>query len=493
MKFKVNFILLFLVILGAFLRFYDFDNRFSLGWESNRDYVVSEIGWREKQLSLTGPWASIAPLTTGPWYWYYLIVSRFLIPSVYAPWIMMGLTSVISILVMYKIGVLLENHKLGLVLALITTFSPHLIENSLLLTNTSPIFFLTSVLILIFLYLFSGNRKWYWGILFGWLIGVTLLTHYQGAGLLVLVPLLLFLKKDRAKTFLASLLGLFMASLPILFFELNNHWFNTRGILDFIFHRQYRLWVPMRWKTFIFDFYPQVWATFTGGTKWLGLILMFSSAVMLSYRLIKKRMSLSLFLLVFHFLILIIVIRYWRGERYLGWLQFFAPYIFIFTSLVFYDLIYQKVSKKIFYLGFIIGSLLYLGLIGPSVKSIFADNGFKARDRNIKKEIKTLSTLGKGDKFTFYSCNKDSHESDPYLLLLFLNNNYDKNGFKIAIKSGKCLLPYIDKKLEDIQLVGQILDFNQASESGILINDYRKETKEGIYDSYVKWWYKEKP
>ncbi|MBI4999259.1 hypothetical protein HZB97_00625, partial [Candidatus Gottesmanbacteria bacterium] len=89
--------------------------------------------------------------------------------------------------------------------------------------------------------------------------------------------------------------------------------------------------------------------------------------------------------------------------------------------------------------------------------------------------------------------NKDSNEGDSYLLLLFLNKNYDENGYKIAIKSGKCPLPYIDKKVQDIQLVGPMLDFNQASEAGILVNGYRKETEKAIYDRYVKWWYKEKP
>ncbi|MBI4999397.1 glycosyltransferase family 39 protein, partial [Candidatus Gottesmanbacteria bacterium] len=279
-RFELNHLILgLLIVMGFFLIFYDFENRFSLGWESNRDFVISDIGFQEKQLPLTGPWASIAPLTTGPWYWYYLILSRVFIPSSYAPWIMIGLTSVATVFVMYKIGVLLENEKLGLILALITTLSPHLIENSLLLTNTSPIVFLTSVVILVFLYLFLEKRKWYWGLLFGWLVGITLLTHYQGAGLLFLIPLLFFLKKNKLKTLFASLLGLLIASLPILFFELNNHWFNTRGILDFILHTQYRLWTPMRWKTFVFDFYPQVWATFTGGANWLGLVLMFSSGL----------------------------------------------------------------------------------------------------------------------------------------------------------------------------------------------------------------------
>lgn len=489
---KQRIILILLLIIGAFLRFHNYGNRIDSDWETVRDYFISEVGWKEKQLPLTGPWTSIGPLTTGPWYWYYLIFSRFFIPSVYAPWIALGLTSLLVISIMYHIGLLLKDEKLGLILALLACFSPNLIDNSVVLTNPSLIVFLSSLSLLLFLEIFQKRKKQYWAILLGWLVGFTLLTHYQGAGLLTLVLLLLFLKKERIKTFFFALFGLFIAALPMLVFELNNHWFNSRGVLDFLLYRQYQLWTSMRWLKFIFEFFPDVWIAFTGGERWLGLVLMFGSGLILFLRFLKKKLSLSLFLLGLSFLVQVIIIRYWRGERYLGWLQFFSPYIFIFTGLLF-DKFLRKVKKRYFYFSFLLMSFLWLILISNSLKKrLRARNIFIIR---LKDEIKELMEKRKGKNFSFYYCSDgvDFNQKHSCLLMLSFKEVLDDNGLKIGLDSGRCNLPYIDKEKEDIRLTDSFLDFSQTSEAGILENGWRQETPQTIYDHYVKWWYQEKP
>lgn len=488
-------ILILLLIIGAFLRFYNYESRVSLGWETTRDYFVSEVGWKEKQLPLTGPWTSIGPLTTGSWYWYYLIFSRFIIPSSYAPWIALTLASLAVILIMYRIGVLLKDEKLGLILAFLASFSSNLIGNSVVVTNTCFVFFLASLSVLIFLEIFIRERKWHWGVLLGWMIGFTLLTHYQGTGLLTLVLLLLFLKKERLKIFFSSLLGLLIAALPMLFFELNNHWFNTRGVLDFLLHRQFQLWTSMRWLKFIFEFFPDVWVAFTGGGRWLGLALMFGSGLILLSDFLKKKLSRPLFLLGVSFLIQVVIIRYWRGERYLGWLQFFSPYIFIFTGLLF-NAFLSKIKKRYFYIGFLFISLLWLVLISDSLKNrLSPKNIFTIQTEKIKNEIEELIEKQKGDNFSLYYCSDeaDFNQKDSYLLVLSYKKVLDNNGFKIGFDSGKCNLPYIDKKKEDLRLTDSFLDFSQASEAGILKNKWEQETPQKVYDRYVKWWYEEKP
>ncbi len=495
MKIKKSWLILgLLLIIGAFLRFHNYESRISLGWESARDYFVSDVGWREKQLPLVGPWASIAPLTIGPWYWYFLIFLKFLIPSLLAPWIALGLASLSLILIMYRIGVLLEDQRLGLILAVLATFSPNLIITSALLTNPSLIAFLSSLCLLVFLEVSSPKRNWPWGTLLGWLVGFTLLTHYQGAGLLTLIFLLLFLGKKRLRLFLASLLGLFLAALPMLFFELNNHWFNTRGIFDFILHRQYQFWTSMRWLKFVFEFFPQTWVGLTGGPLWLGLFLMFGGGAVLLLRLIRKKLSLPLFLLIISFLIQVIVVRYWRGERYLGWLQFFSPYIFIFTGLFFYDLLIRKVKKQHFYLVFLLMAVLWFGLINNSLRS----GAWKEDDltKRIDEEVETMKEITGREKFSFYYCNEISGTAfnrNSYLLMLSLKKAHSDDGFKIGLDDGDCQLPFIDKEKKDLHLIDSLMDFSRASESGILANDWKQETPRNVSDRYVKWWYEEKP
>lgn len=491
---KAWLILLFLLAIGAFLRFYNYENRISLGWESARDYFVSDVGWGEKQLPLTGPWASIAPLTIGPWFWYFLILSRFFIPSLYAPWIAVGLASLSVTLIMYRIGVLLEDERLGLILALFAALSPNLLQNSVFLTNPSLIVFLSSLSLLVFLEIFIKKRGWAWGVLLGWLVGFTLLTHYQGGGLLTLVLLLLFLKKKKVVIFLSSLSGLFIAALPMLVFELNNHWFNTRGVLDFVLYRQYQLWTSMRWLKFIFELFPDTWVGLTGGPQWLGLILMFGSGLVLFLRLIRKKLPFPLFLLGISFLIQVVIVRYWRGERYLGWLQFFSPFIFIFTGLLAYELLIQRLKRKHFYIAFLLIFFLWLGLVGDSLK---ANVGRENADTiKIREEIKEVGKIVGKEKFSFYYCgDSDGNEfnRNSYLLMLFLEKAHADDGYKISLADDLCQLPFIDKKTEEVHLAGALLDFSQASDSGILKNNWRQETARTFYDRYVKWWYEEKP
>ena len=491
---KTWLILLILLAIGAFLRFYNYENRISLGWESARDYFVSDVGWGEKQLPLTGPWASIAPLTIGPWYWYFLILSRFFIPSLYAPWIALGLASLSIVLIMYRIGVLLIDKRLGLILAFLAALSPNLLHNSLFLTNPSLIVFLSSLCILVFLEIFIKNRGWLWGVLLGWLVGFTLLTHYQGGGLLTLVLLLLFLRKKKVVIFLSSLLGLFIAALPMLIFELNNHWFNTRGVLDFVLYRQYQLWTSMRWLKFIFELFPDTWVGLTGGPPWFGLVLMFGSGLILFLRLIRKKLPFPLFLLGISFLIQVIVVRYWRGERYLGWIQFFSPYLFIFTGLMIYDLLIQRVKKQHFYLAFGLIFFLWAGLISNSLKARVEEEDVNTK--KIREEIGQLGEIVGEEKFSFYYCgDSDGNEynRNSYLLMLFLEKAHADDGYKIGLANDYCQLPFIDKKKEELHLIGALLDFSQASEAGILKNNWKQETAQPVYDRYAKWWYEEKP
>lgn len=132
-----NKLLVLIFLLGAFLRFYNFDNRIGFDRDASLDALVAREGSQELQFPLVGPFSSAAPITTGPWYYYQLILANLIIPSVYAPWISFALSSLILILVMYRIGTLLRDKRLGLVLAFIAAVSPVQISLSTGLGNAS--------------------------------------------------------------------------------------------------------------------------------------------------------------------------------------------------------------------------------------------------------------------------------------------------------------------------------------------------------------------
>lgn len=100
-----------ILAVAAFFRFYNFPNRISFGFDSARDAFVSLEGAKMPQFPLTGPFISIAPVTTGPWYWIQLILARLIIPSNYAPWLLTAIYSLLMVFVMYLIGKKLEGKR----------------------------------------------------------------------------------------------------------------------------------------------------------------------------------------------------------------------------------------------------------------------------------------------------------------------------------------------------------------------------------------------
>ena len=67
------YLLLIILIIGIFFRFYNTPMRYSLGDDSSRDAMVAFEDAKEFQLPLLGPFSSLGPFTFGPWYYYQLI------------------------------------------------------------------------------------------------------------------------------------------------------------------------------------------------------------------------------------------------------------------------------------------------------------------------------------------------------------------------------------------------------------------------------------
>ncbi len=122
--------------------------------------------------------------------------------------------------------------------------------------------------------------------------------------------------------------------------------------------------------------------------------------------------------------------------------------------------------------------------------------GEDVNTKKIRAEVRELGEIVGKDKFSFYYCgDSDGNEynRNSYLLMLFLEKAHVDDGYKIALACDYCELPFLDKKTEDLHLVGALLDFSQASQAGILKNNWKQETARTFYDRYAKWWYEEKP
>ncbi|PIP33126.1 hypothetical protein COV53_04500 [Candidatus Gottesmanbacteria bacterium CG11_big_fil_rev_8_21_14_0_20_37_11] len=474
-------LLIIILILSLYYRFWDAPHRYGIGGDGSRDALVAFEAIRQIQLPATGPFSSIGPITFGPWYYYLNILSSIVIPSPWAPWIGIGIASLGMVIVMYRIGVLLNHTKLGLILALLAASSPAQISSSTNLQPHALIGFLTSLVLYIFIQLAQEKENIRLFTLWGFIIGVSILTHYQTVGLLTL-PILYFLLNRRIIFLLRFLFGFIISLIPTLFFELNNHWFNLRNIIDYLRFGQYRVWTSNRWLTYAGKFWPEFWSFVIGTPFAVSLFFMTASIIILSVIFFKKRKATPLFLILISFLIEVVILRYYRGEKFFGYLQFFHPYIYIITGYVF--LILSKTLKYKFILFTLIAIYIIL-TIPNSLKHMQYD----PLNSDTRIRIDTLKNNIASSKFSTYYCTKvyDKDRVQALLLMLYMNKMYDENGYKIAISNPAC------HSSSSIELSNNIIDVNNSSEGALLSEGIIPLSPRGIYNEVARWWMDEKP
>lgn len=493
-KQKIQFYILVIILLvGAFLRFYNYPYRYSLGEETIRDAVIGIEGARELQFPLTGSFSSLGPFTFGPWYAYQLIIFYLIVPFVYSPWIYLSIISVAYIFIMYKIGKILGGDNFGLILAFIVAISPAQIISATHLTSHNNTNFFAALSIWVFLILLSKNKSKWWNLLLGFIIGVGMNLHFQMAGLLIL-PLILIIFKRKLLNFAYSSLGVIISFIPMLVFEMNNHWFTTRNIFFYLTEGKNAIYVPNRWLFYVRDFWPSFWSDALGVPVWFGYIIIILFIISLIWLGLKKKLSRNLVLLILVFLVNFVLLRYYWGPRFFGYLNFLRPFVFIFTAFAIINLKYKRV-----YVGLILLPLIMF-FSYPRVMSELAQDSFS---KLIRDKVVELEQKYPNKKFTLYTCAKKHtgfYNSSIFSILFFLEleNKLSDNGVKVAVKND-CEYPFNElterEKYPILSRINniEITDFSSASNSAILEAGWKPLTFSRMYDEYARWWFDLQP
>ena len=298
------YILIFIIVIAAVLRLYNFPYRYSLGEETVRDAVIGIEGARQLQLPLTGSFSSLGPFTFGPWYAYQLALFTFIFPHNYSPWVYLSIISVLYIVVIYKVGKILVDKKFGLFLAFLAALSPAQIISATHLTSHNMTNIFAILALWIFLKLATKDLSYWWSFALGASIGIGANLHYQMAGLFVLpISLLLYKRQKKFVIHLVnSLVGAFVVFLPLVFFELNNHWFNVRNMIYYILYGKNLIYVPNRWLFYVRDFWPLFWGDSLGVPKLIAQILMIAFGLVVTLLALKRRLPRLIFMLLIAFL-----------------------------------------------------------------------------------------------------------------------------------------------------------------------------------------------
>lgn len=485
----VSYFLICLVIIGSILRIYNIPYRYSLGEETVRDAVIGIQGARELQFPLTGAFSSLGPFTFGPWYAYQMILFTIISPFHYSPWVYLTILSIAYIILMYKIGEILEGKFFGLMLAFLSTFSPAQIISATHLTSHNMTNIFAVGALFIFLKLMKREISYWWSFALGFLIGIGMNLHFQMSGLLVLPVILLFHRRKKPKYFFISLVGVAATFLPLFFFEANNHWFNTKNIFYYILYGKNAIYVPNRWLFYVRDFWPAFWADALGVSIFVADIIIVVFLLTVFLLGIKKKLSFSIIMLLAAFLSNFILLRYYWGPRFFGYLNFLRPFVFIFTSLTFTNLLklYPRV-KYIWLLAFFSIPLFAL----PMIRNQLNQDPFTLR---VYDQIKTLNNRYPGEKFTIYGCSL--HYSGAYnafvfssVFLLDKEKQISDNGKKIAVVAKDCPVPStIGLTIDTTDFV----DFTTIDKKILEGRGWKPVTFPSIYELNARWWFKEQP
>ncbi len=478
------------VLLIAFLtRFYNFHQHYGLGGDDARDVMIAREALQRHEVPLIGSFSSAGPFVFGPLFYWTIMASILVLPFPFiSPWIVIGSMSIVTILILMRASYLIAGERFALLTGILAATSPQMISRALSLGQHSYISFIASLLILNYILLWQ-RKKIKYGIFIGLCLGIGLSMHYQAINLLIFIPATLLVPGIELRRKIRMIVGLTVAllipSLPIIFWDAQQSFANTRNILDYLLIGQYRLYVPNSWKLFLSQYFPTYWSFVLGAFKPIGILLMISTGLFILRQVIKKQLPSVLTMISVVFLCMVIVNRYYHGERSEGYLLYLQPFIILLTSYCIYLLIaktrYPDWYDILVRTGGIM--LLFLALIGNLVY-LQKHIQYKSTVGAIEKSVAELKHKYPNTKFSVYDYGWQSGNwSQSLSFILERENLIDKKGMPIGFNCIKgCTETY--PVITDIA-GAPVVDLREAQD--LNSKTWMNVNQSSLYDDLMSW------
>lgn len=243
---KFLFVLLMgILVLAAFLRFYKLSEYMTFLGDEGRDAIVIRNMLIDHHFPLIGPPTSVGNIYLGPLYYYMMALPMtiFWLSPVSAAG-MNAFLGVVTIILIYYLGKAWFGRVAGLIAAYLYAISPVTIiySRSSWNPNPAPFFALMSIFSL---YRLHTTGNFWWLILTGFSVGAALQMHYLSAILIPVVGLAWlfevisrnYQKLKNKKIFSGTLLGIFSFALimsPLVWFDLRHNFLNYRAITELL-------------------------------------------------------------------------------------------------------------------------------------------------------------------------------------------------------------------------------------------------------------------
>lgn len=468
------------------LRFYNYENRWGLAYDQAHDAVVAQYALEAHKIPLVGPFSSAGPFQTGgEWYWLIMTAIALYPSAVIAPWIFLSLTYVLFVYIIILVGKELASNRFGLLIGLLAAISTAQIAQSANLTNQTPLAIISLFAIWTMIKYVKAKKIKYLFLL-AFLVSLAAAIHLQGV-LLFLLPfsLLLFSGKPSIKNIGTLLIGLSIPLIPLLVFDAQNNFINSRNMVQYYLYDQYEISLDVlgrRWLTYAGIFWPKIWGHVIGGNTITGYILTTGVLFITFYTFIKKRIQKEWSILLISFLVSVVALRYTRTPLFDSYFVFLHPFIILLTGWLMYT-VYK--IKKVF--GIALLTVILTGSIIKDIRLIVSAENYT--DFQVKNWIRTLMPQFPNNKFAIYDHKyRTVGKSLPLVLYLNTDKKISDNGLKIgmvlATTSGQFKQPIVAGNNTGYQ----ILDLSSSTSAQLKNEGWIFINPSAIYKSTEEWY-----
>jgi hypothetical protein len=346
---KYSLILFLILFLSLVIRIFHFDNRIFIYGDGARDILVARGSLQENIIPSIASFSSAGPFVFGPHYYWLLMAIYKLSPTSWSIfYYFLILQSVFLVFVLIRTGELVWNKKFGLFLGLIAAVSPRLLFRSMAMTQHT-IVATAAALSLYFFVKFLKEKKITSSLFTGFWTGIGIMMHYQALGLLFFAPAFLTAVKsvkDKVKHLSAYLFGLIFPCISFILWDASQKFANVNNLMDYLFIGQNRIYIANRWSWHILRFWPGYVADLFGGNPVIGGVILYFTLGLCLLLLVKGKLNRVLKYLLVFFLIFYVYLRFYKGEKFEGYLAYLQPLTFVIIAYGLFSL--RKIKAILF-------------------------------------------------------------------------------------------------------------------------------------------------
>ena len=477
----------FLIIaIACFLRFYNYDNRWGLAYDQAYGAIVGKYALTEGKIPLVGPFSSAGPFQTGgEWYWFIMLGTLLLTGIVNAPWIFLSFTSLVFVFLIIFLAKELIDAKFGILVGLMAAVSTSEIAQSFNLTNQSII----GLIALFAVYSsikFLKKKKLKFLFFLGFSASLAITVHLQGAGLIFLVLItILFSGKPTLKSLSVLFSGLFLPFIPILLFDIQSDFVNSKNTLQYYIYDQYKISLDVlgrRWLTYVSSFWPSAWAHIIGGKAIIAAAIAIGIFFTAALDFFKKKLTRELTVLILSFSLMVIFLRYLRTPLFDSYLMFLHPFILLLAGWFTYR--FYRINK----IGglFIIMTVLLFSFLKDISELTFKGN-YSAIEAG--ESIEFLFKKFPENKFSVYSSQYRWADKNLILsLYLYSKGRIAEDGRKIGVVFTSGAETFVYPTLIERPNGYKILDLDGYASSELSKDKWVKVNPKQIYERTEEWY-----